>query len=248
MEGLPCCLCPARNGVLSRSALLVLLASGFMGFSRELGSPEMVIIGRSIMGLHSGRWSLGCRVVHCPFLTAWSAAAHFQGDGEDFTLPAATASVVGVSMGQTGPWAPHCGWCWAWEEMHRGSGWAPFSLPPLPSQSLLSPPGICLSVVPLYLGEIAPKNLRGFLGLMPTIFICLGVFFAQVLGLPELLGEVSTIPQPMHVGPCSALPVTHPILTLLRTGSGPFSCLWWSFPPPSSSCCCTASLRAHGTC
>ncbi|NWW53515.1 GTR9 protein, partial [Pedionomus torquatus] len=91
-----------RNGTLSRSALLVLLAGGFMGFSRELGSPEMVIIGRAITGLHSG---------------------------------------------------------------------------------------ICLSVVPLYLGEIAPKNLRGFLGLMPSIFICLGVFFAQVLGLPELLGK-----------------------------------------------------------
>ncbi|NXS14832.1 GTR9 protein, partial [Neodrepanis coruscans] len=44
-----------RNGALSRSALLVLLAGGFMGFSRELGSPEMVIIGRSITGLHSGR-------------------------------------------------------------------------------------------------------------------------------------------------------------------------------------------------
>ncbi|XP_030309207.1 solute carrier family 2, facilitated glucose transporter member 5 isoform X2 [Calypte anna] len=84
------------------STLLVLLAGGFMGFSRELGSPEMVIIGRSFTGLHSG---------------------------------------------------------------------------------------ICLSVVPLYLGEIAPKNLRGFLGLVPSIFICLGVFFAQVLGLPELLGE-----------------------------------------------------------
>ncbi|KAM9379575.1 solute carrier family 2, facilitated glucose transporter member 5-like [Phaethornis superciliosus] len=91
-----------RNGTLIRSTLLVLLAGGFMGFSRELGSPEMVIIGRSFTGLHSG---------------------------------------------------------------------------------------ICLSVVPLYLGEIAPKNLRGFLGLMPSIFICLGVFFAQVLGLPELLGE-----------------------------------------------------------
>uniref|UniRef100_U3K1X0 Major facilitator superfamily (MFS) profile domain-containing protein n=2 Tax=Ficedula albicollis TaxID=59894 RepID=U3K1X0_FICAL len=91
-----------RNGALSRSALLVLLAGGFMGFSRELGSPEMVIVGRAITGLHSG---------------------------------------------------------------------------------------ICLSVVPLYLGEIAPKNLRGFLGLMPSIFICLGVFSAQVLGLPELLGK-----------------------------------------------------------
>ncbi|NXP75336.1 GTR9 protein, partial [Ramphastos sulfuratus] len=115
-----------RNGTLSRSTFLVLLAGGLMGFSRKLGSLEMVIIGRSITGLHSG---------------------------------------------------------------------------------------ICLSVVPLYLGEIAPKNLRGFLGLVPSIFICLGVFFAQVLGLPELLGKVSTIAQPMHTGPCSTFPVTCPILT-----------------------------------
>ncbi|NXO94304.1 GTR9 protein, partial [Certhia brachydactyla] len=100
-----------RNGALSRSALLVLLAGSFMGFSRELGSPEMVIIGRSITGLHSGGCFLGCAQ-------------------------------------------------------------------PLPH-----------GVVPLYLGEIAPKNLRGFLGLMPSIFICLGVFSAQVLGLPELLGK-----------------------------------------------------------
>lgn len=53
--------------------------------------------------------------------------------------------------------------------------------------------GICLSVVPMYLGEIAPKSLRGFLGLVPSTFICLGVFSAQVLGLPELLGEVNAI-------------------------------------------------------
>ncbi|KFP30252.1 Solute carrier family 2, facilitated glucose transporter member 9, partial [Colius striatus] len=92
-----------RNGALSRSALLILLAAGLMGFSRELGSPEMLIIGRAITGIHSG---------------------------------------------------------------------------------------ICLSVVPLYVGEIAPKNLRGFLGLMPSIFICLGVFFTQLLALPELLGKL----------------------------------------------------------
>ncbi|XP_029292003.1 solute carrier family 2 member 15b isoform X2 [Cottoperca gobio] len=49
--------------------------------------------------------------------------------------------------------------------------------------------GISLSVVPMYLGEIAPKNLRGFLGLVPSIHICLGVFLAQVLGLHELLGK-----------------------------------------------------------
>ncbi|XP_013865643.1 solute carrier family 2 member 15b [Austrofundulus limnaeus] len=49
--------------------------------------------------------------------------------------------------------------------------------------------GISLSVVPMYLGEIAPKNLRGFLGLVPSIHICLGVFIAQVLGLSQLLGK-----------------------------------------------------------
>lgn len=42
----------------------------------------------------------------------------------------------------------------------------------------------------MYLGEIAPKSLRGFLGLVPSIHICLGVFIAQVLGLSELLGKV----------------------------------------------------------
>ncbi|XP_076839322.1 solute carrier family 2 member 15b [Brachyhypopomus gauderio] len=49
--------------------------------------------------------------------------------------------------------------------------------------------GIALSVVPMFLGEIAPKNLRGFLGLVPSIFICIGVFLAQILGLQEILGE-----------------------------------------------------------
>ncbi|KAM4603802.1 solute carrier family 2 member 15b [Polymixia lowei] len=49
--------------------------------------------------------------------------------------------------------------------------------------------GISLSVVPMYLGEIAPKNLRGFLGLVPSIHICVGVFIAQILGLHELLGK-----------------------------------------------------------
>ncbi|NWV24001.1 GTR9 protein, partial [Origma solitaria] len=108
-----------RKGALSRSALLVLLAGGFMGFSRELESPEMVIIGRSITGLHSGGCCLGCAQ---PFPHGSVPYSRSQRDGEGFIFP-------------TG------------------------------------------------------SNLRGFLGLMPTIFICLGVFSAQVLGLPELLGK-----------------------------------------------------------
>ncbi|XP_059372855.1 solute carrier family 2, facilitated glucose transporter member 9-like [Carassius carassius] len=91
-----------RKGTVVNSTVLVFIAGSVMGFSRICGSPEMVIFGRFITGIHSG---------------------------------------------------------------------------------------ISLSVVPMYLGEIAPKNLRGFLGLMPSIFICAGVFSAQVLGLHELLGK-----------------------------------------------------------
>ncbi|TRY92326.1 hypothetical protein DNTS_029283 [Danionella cerebrum] len=91
-----------RKGTLVYSTVLVFIAGGLMGSSRMCGSPEMVIIGRFITGIHSG---------------------------------------------------------------------------------------IALSVVPMYLGEIAPKNLRGFLGLVPSIFICIGVFIAQILGLHELLGK-----------------------------------------------------------
>ncbi|XP_033917731.1 solute carrier family 2, facilitated glucose transporter member 9-like isoform X2 [Melopsittacus undulatus] len=182
-----------RNGALSRSSLLVLLAGGFMGFSRELESPEMVIIGRCITGIHSGRCCLGYGTVHSPFLrlctlqpiprqlqkifcspwpqallwrSPWGRQGHLPGRGEVWMM---------LGMGGDAPRA------WLGTSTLLPSA-SPTSVPPVA-------PGICLSVVPLYLGEIAPKNLRGFLGLVPSIFICLGVFSAQVLGLPELLGE-----------------------------------------------------------
>ncbi|KAM7009889.1 solute carrier family 2 member 15b [Tautogolabrus adspersus] len=91
-----------RKGTLVRASVLVFIGAALMGFSRWCRMPPMVILGRFIVGVHSG---------------------------------------------------------------------------------------ISLSVVPMYLGEIAPKSLRGFLGLVPSIHICLGVFTAQVLGLHELLGK-----------------------------------------------------------
>lgn len=54
--------------------------------------------------------------------------------------------------------------------------------------------GIALSVLPMYLGEITPRHIRGSIGQFNSILICLGVFTGQVLGLPELLGQVSQIP------------------------------------------------------
>ncbi|XP_068172189.1 solute carrier family 2, facilitated glucose transporter member 9 isoform X2 [Antennarius striatus] len=51
--------------------------------------------------------------------------------------------------------------------------------------------GIGLSALPMYLGEISPRHIRGSIGQFNSIFICMGVFTGQVLGLPELLGQES---------------------------------------------------------
>uniref|UniRef100_A0A8C5NY59 Solute carrier family 2 (facilitated glucose transporter), member 9 n=1 Tax=Jaculus jaculus TaxID=51337 RepID=A0A8C5NY59_JACJA len=50
--------------------------------------------------------------------------------------------------------------------------------------------GVALSALPMYLNEISPKEIRGSLGQVTAIFICVGVFFGQLLGLPELLGKI----------------------------------------------------------
>ncbi|XP_049645751.1 solute carrier family 2, facilitated glucose transporter member 9 isoform X2 [Suncus etruscus] len=54
--------------------------------------------------------------------------------------------------------------------------------------------GISLSALPMYLSEISPKEIRGSLGQVTAIFICIGVFSGQLVGLPELLGKESSWP------------------------------------------------------
>uniref|UniRef100_A0A8C7E9H5 Solute carrier family 2, facilitated glucose transporter member 5 n=1 Tax=Nothoprocta perdicaria TaxID=30464 RepID=A0A8C7E9H5_NOTPE len=54
--------------------------------------------------------------------------------------------------------------------------------------------GISLSALPMYLSEISPKEIRGSLGQVTAIFICIGVFTGQVLGLPEIFGTESRWP------------------------------------------------------
>lgn len=49
--------------------------------------------------------------------------------------------------------------------------------------------GLSSNVVPMYLGELAPKNLRGALGIVPQLFITIGILAAQVLGIRNILGN-----------------------------------------------------------
>ncbi|XP_062942894.1 solute carrier family 2, facilitated glucose transporter member 11 isoform X1 [Cynocephalus volans] len=48
--------------------------------------------------------------------------------------------------------------------------------------------GVSMSVQPMYLGESAPKELRGTVAMTSAIFTALGLVMGQVVGLRELLG------------------------------------------------------------
>lgn len=84
--------------------------------------------------------------------------------------------------------------CWSSSGLLRrvGTGRGGLSLPgslslsaPLPSP----PPGVSSNVVPMYLGELAPKNLRGALGVVPQLFITIGILVAQLFGLRSILAN-----------------------------------------------------------
>ncbi|XP_004425607.1 PREDICTED: solute carrier family 2, facilitated glucose transporter member 5 [Ceratotherium simum simum] len=49
--------------------------------------------------------------------------------------------------------------------------------------------GLSSNVVPMYLGELAPKNLRGALGVVPQLFITIGILVAQIFGLRGILAN-----------------------------------------------------------
>ncbi|XP_042334543.1 solute carrier family 2, facilitated glucose transporter member 5-like [Sceloporus undulatus] len=49
--------------------------------------------------------------------------------------------------------------------------------------------GLSSNVVPMYLGEMSPKNLRGASGVVPQLFITIGILAAQILGMRMILGN-----------------------------------------------------------
>uniref|UniRef100_A0A8C5TVR4 Solute carrier family 2, facilitated glucose transporter member 5 n=1 Tax=Malurus cyaneus samueli TaxID=2593467 RepID=A0A8C5TVR4_9PASS len=54
--------------------------------------------------------------------------------------------------------------------------------------------GLASNVVPMFLGEMSPKNLRGAIGVVPQLFITIGILSAQILGLSRILGNAEGWP------------------------------------------------------
>nr|XP_041576302.1 solute carrier family 2, facilitated glucose transporter member 5 isoform X2 [Taeniopygia guttata] len=53
--------------------------------------------------------------------------------------------------------------------------------------------GLASNVVPMFLGEMSPKNLRGAIGVVPQLFITIGILAAQILGLNSILGNAKAL-------------------------------------------------------
>ncbi|NXC38328.1 GTR5 protein, partial [Penelope pileata] len=54
--------------------------------------------------------------------------------------------------------------------------------------------GLASNVVPMFLGEMSPKNLRGAIGVVPQLFITIGILTAQIFGLNSILGNAGGWP------------------------------------------------------
>jgi MFS family permease len=54
--------------------------------------------------------------------------------------------------------------------------------------------GLFIGVLPMYLNELPPKNLRGLVGTLTQLFVVLGILVSNILGLPELLGTFDLWP------------------------------------------------------
>ncbi|XP_053558055.1 solute carrier family 2, facilitated glucose transporter member 9-like isoform X2 [Bombina bombina] len=71
--------------------------------------------------------------------------------------------------------------------------------------------GIGICVQPLYLGEIAPKHIRGFTSVGINIFLTLGILAGQIIGLREFLGGENLWP---FLLPSCCIPAVIQLLTL----------------------------------
>ncbi|XP_046641624.1 myo-inositol transporter 1-like isoform X3 [Daphnia pulicaria] len=65
--------------------------------------------------------------------------------------------------------------------------------------------GLNTSLVPMYISEIAPLNLRGGLGTVNQLGVTVGILFSQILGIQEILGTESGWPLLLGLAICPAI-------------------------------------------
>lgn len=65
--------------------------------------------------------------------------------------------------------------------------------------------GLNTSLVPMYISEIAPLNLRGGLGTVNQLAVTIGLLLSQVLGVEQILGTNDGWPVLLGLAICPAI-------------------------------------------
>lgn len=65
--------------------------------------------------------------------------------------------------------------------------------------------GLNTSLVPMYISEIAPLNLRGGLGTVNQLAVTVGLLVSQVLGIEQILGTNEGWPVLLGLAICPAI-------------------------------------------
>ena len=65
--------------------------------------------------------------------------------------------------------------------------------------------GLNTSLVPMYISEIAPLNLRGGLGTVNQLAVTVGLLLSQVLGIEQILGTNDDWPVLLGLAICPAI-------------------------------------------
>lgn len=65
--------------------------------------------------------------------------------------------------------------------------------------------GLNTSLVPMYISEIAPLNLRGGLGTVNQLAVTIGLLLSQVLGIEQILGTNDGWPVLLGLAICPAI-------------------------------------------
>lgn len=65
--------------------------------------------------------------------------------------------------------------------------------------------GLNTSLVPMYISEIAPLNLRGGLGTINQLAVTIGLLLSQVLGIEQILGTNDGWPVLLGLAVCPAI-------------------------------------------
>ncbi|XP_012579406.1 PREDICTED: solute carrier family 2, facilitated glucose transporter member 11 isoform X1 [Condylura cristata] len=101
--------------------------------------------------------------------------------------------------------------------------------------------GVSMSIQPMYLGESAPKELRGAAAMTSAVFAALGIVMGQVIGLRELLGG----PQvwPLLLASC----LVPGVLQLVSLPLLPESPRYLLIDRGDTKACLTALQRLRGT-